>query len=145
MPQGTSTLDLQKLSTLSWLSVPFFCHFICLAALIWFTSPGFQGRNRWALTMMAREFIPPHCPSPIAAAEQELRDWSARFLLHVTFRWISHPLSLWPLLQPAAWLLSMLDAVARELMGNFLYWYYILRCLSAWLYSLLNKVCTKLA
>lgn len=73
--------------------------------------------------MMAREFIPPHQPSPVAAAEQELRNCSSQFLQHVVFGWISHSLSLWSLLQLAAWLLSMFNVVAGDLMDNFLYWY----------------------
>lgn len=122
MPQGTNTRDLQKLSAISWLPKPFCCHFVCLAALTWSSSPGFQGRNRQPLPMIAREFIPPHQPSPVAASEHELRNCSSHFLQHVAFGWISPSLSLWPLQQLAAWLLSMFDVVAGEITHNFLYW-----------------------
>lgn len=83
VPQGTNTLDLQKLSAISWLSKPFFCHFSCLAALMWSFLPEFQERNRQILTLIAREFIPPHQAGPVAAVDRELRNCSSYLLQYL--------------------------------------------------------------
>lgn len=118
--QGTNTLGLQKLSTVSWFSKPFFCHFSCQAVLMWSSLPAFQRRNRQTLTLLAREFIPPHQASPVAAVNRELRSCSSFLVTHSV--WMDITLPLHGIL--AAWLLSMFGEVARNLMSNFLYWYF---------------------